>query len=232
MLEETVVQTECFVQQGVQIRRHRLRRRHAGELRKLIDQRLQSLDLPDDRRRALVDDCPRFRRRVAEMLPDPLRTQLDGRQGVLDLVGQPPGHVAPRGDALGSNERRHIVEHHHGPFIVSRFRRPGRRGNGQVDLPSFWTQGHLFGRPLPGAAPGVEEHFRQRLQVRSLEHARRWLTDNRPVERQESRRGPVHRADPPVRIDRHHPGRDPVHDRLDVAPPLVDLAVLALQVLP
>ena len=66
--EEAVVERERVGQHGVQVRRHGARRRHPRELRELVHQRLERLDLADDRRRALVDErarSPPARRRSA-----------------------------------------------------------------------------------------------------------------------------------------------------------------------
>ena len=57
--EEPLVQRQRVVEQCVQIGRHGARRGHARELRELVDQPLQRLDLADDRRRALVDQRAR-----------------------------------------------------------------------------------------------------------------------------------------------------------------------------
>ena len=43
----------------------------------------------------------------------PLGGELDGGEGVLDLVGQAPGDLGPGGGALGDDEAGDVVEHHH-----------------------------------------------------------------------------------------------------------------------
>ena len=99
--EEPVVERQRLVEQPFRLGRHRARRRHARELRELVDQPLERFDLGDDRRRALVDERarrfggapPKWRRMRSAR-------QLDRRQRVLDLVREPPRHVAPRRDAL------------------------------------------------------------------------------------------------------------------------------------
>ena len=48
LAEEPVVERQRVVEQRVQIRRHGARRRHARELRELVDQPLQRVDLRDD----------------------------------------------------------------------------------------------------------------------------------------------------------------------------------------
>ena len=62
--EEPLIERQRVVQQRVQVGRHGARRRHARELRELVDQPLQRLDLADDRRRALLDQRARRLRRL------------------------------------------------------------------------------------------------------------------------------------------------------------------------
>ncbi len=94
--------------------RHRARRRHARELRELVDQPLQRLDLADDRVGALLDQ--RAVRRAGVAAACGCSRSADnwiGRQRVLDLVRQPPRHLAPRRHLLRPDQRRDIVEHQH-----------------------------------------------------------------------------------------------------------------------
>ena len=116
--EETVVERERLGDQLVQIGRRRARRRHARELRELVDQPLQRFHLADDRRRALVDQRAGPCRRVGEVAPQALGGELDRRQRILDLVRETPRHLAPGGDLLRPDERRHVVEDEDDPVVL------------------------------------------------------------------------------------------------------------------
>ena len=76
----------------------------------------------------------RGRRRAAELTSHPLRAQLNRRQRVLDLVREPARDVAPGGDALRPDERRHVVEHEHGAGERAVLPLQRGRGGGQVQL--------------------------------------------------------------------------------------------------
>ena len=56
LAQQPLIQRERLVQEGVQVGRHRARRRHARELRELVHERLQRIDFSDDGRRALFDE--------------------------------------------------------------------------------------------------------------------------------------------------------------------------------
>jgi hypothetical protein len=82
------------------------------ELRELVDQVLERLDLLHDRPACTRDDPLEVGRRLQVRLADALRRELDRRERVLDLVGQLARHLAPGGDLLRAHERREVVEHH------------------------------------------------------------------------------------------------------------------------
>ena len=135
--EESLIERQRLVQERVQVGRHGTRRRHARELRELVHQPLERLDLADDRRRALIDERARRLGRLREMAPEPLGAELNRRQRVLDLVRQPARHLAPRRGLLRANERRDVVEDHHhaiGRAIVAAQRRGHHR---EMDLAPF-----------------------------------------------------------------------------------------------
>ena len=147
--EQAVVERQGLDQHGVERGRHRPRRRHPRELRELVDQALERLDLADDRRRALADQRGVRRVGVAELALQPLGRQLDRRQRVLDLVRQPARHLAPRRHLLGADERRDVVEHDHRALEAAGAVEPRRRHR----------QGHL-------AAVAGQRHFlRDRLAL-------------------------------------------------------------------
>ena len=106
------------------------------------------------------------RRRGAELAAHPLGAQLNRRQRVLDLVGQPPRHVAPGGDPLRPDERRHVVEHQHRAGERPSSPDERRRGGGQVQLAPFAGQRELL-RPAAArrAAAGLAQQRLERLEI-------------------------------------------------------------------
>ena len=73
--EQAAIQPQRVVEQRVQVGRHGTRRRHPRELRELVHQTFQRLDLADDRRRALVDQrAGRLRRAARSAAADARRT--------------------------------------------------------------------------------------------------------------------------------------------------------------
>ena len=134
--KSAVVERQRLRQRGVQVGGRRARRRHPRELRELVDECLERLDLADDGRRALLDQRARRCGSRAELPAHALGAELNRRQRVLDLVRQTPRDVAPRRHALRPDERRHVVEDEHraaGAAVVrsksaSRPRRGAARG--------------------------------------------------------------------------------------------------------
>ena len=175
--------------------------------------------------RALLDQRARRRRRRAEMPAHALGAQLNRRQRVLDLVRQPPRHVAPGGDPLRPDQRRHVVEDQHraGRRTVARRAAaspPRRDGSRRPRARARF--------PAPAgcrcAMPRALDDLPQRAQIVALEHARRPAADDCPIAR---RAGAPPRVlivsigpSAPMRDDAR---RDPLEDRLDVPPPLVEL---------
>ena len=212
-----------------EIGRHRPRRRHARELRELVDQPLQRLDLADDRLRALVDERLGGRRRRREMAPQPLGAQLDRRQRILDLVRQPSRHLAPGRDLLRADERRHIVEHQHDAFRRPALADERRRHGRQMDLLPVAGDGNLLRGRLRHGAAGSGEQRRQRLEIGPIEHGQRGLADNRAGQAEQPRRRAVDRRHRAAGIDRHDAGRNALENRLDVAAALLHLEMLPLE---
>ena len=67
-----------------------------------------------------------------EVLDDPLRGELDGRQGVLDLVGDPLGDFLPGRDLLGLDELGQVVEDDDEPRELAVGLLERRQGQGEV----------------------------------------------------------------------------------------------------
>ena len=129
-----------------------------------------------------------FGGRRGELALQPLRAQLDRRQRVLDLVREPPRHLAPGRDLLGADERRDVVE------ARARGPRPGRpRRAAASPRPRAALRDRRGSArfPAPADSPvtdaGAERQLRQRLRARAGEHGGGRLPDRRPASRPSSR---------------------------------------------
>ena len=206
--------------QLVQVGRHRARRRHPRELRELVDQPLERLDLADDRRRALVDERARGRRArrrsgaaaarrdswigVSGFLISCARRRATSRQAAtfcarMSGVTSSSTSTAPFARAALADERR-------GDRRQVQLR--GRRAPARSPAPPA---------RLPRPAAAVDERG-QRLQVRRgrTRRAAGWPTTvGRGCSSRAAARLIV--VDAPAGVDRDDAGRDALEDRLDVA---------------
>ena len=77
-----------------------------GESRELVDQAAEPFDLADDGRGALLEEAPVVGEPAAQAPPQALGGELDRRERVLDLVGDPLGDLPPGGEPLGGEQLR------------------------------------------------------------------------------------------------------------------------------
>ena len=130
----------------------------------------------------------RRRRRIGEVAAQPLGRQLDRRQRILDLVRQPPRHLAPRGDLLRADERRDVVEHEHGALGRAGFADERRRHGGEVQLLAVAGDRRSPAAPARAWRPArAGEQRAERLQIGAVEHRARRLADDRARSRLSSR---------------------------------------------
>ena len=220
-----VVQHEHLAHQPVQIERAEARCRHARIVAKVVDHRLHRRDLVDDRLgRARQRLGLRRGELVRELDLQPLRGELDRRERVLDLVGQPACDLAPGGGALRGDELRHVVEDHD----VSAAARQTRAAHQDRDPAALDIQ-----LPLPRArrmlrAEALPDRLGEDLERRGAsERAADAGDDLLP----EDRRGTVVRD---LQLERlvecKHAGREVREDVLEVRPGAFDL--LAVRVRP
>ena len=74
---------------GRQRLRHGIGRRHAREVGELVDELLEPVRFLNDGPAAFIEDAVEVRRALGVLLPKPLGRQLDRRERVLELVGDP-----------------------------------------------------------------------------------------------------------------------------------------------
>ena len=86
--------------------RRALGRGEPREPAELVHDPLQPPDLVRDGARPLVEDLAEVGAPLLERVAERLDAHRDGRERVLDLVGEPPRHLAPGGDPLGLHEPR------------------------------------------------------------------------------------------------------------------------------
>jgi hypothetical protein len=91
----------------------KLRGRHPGEGRELVDHPADVADLADDRLGATVEGVQVAGDVLAVLAAHPFGRQLDRGQRVLDLVGDAAGDVLPGGVALGGEQAGDVVEGQH-----------------------------------------------------------------------------------------------------------------------
>ena len=168
--------------------------------------------------------------RVAEVAPNALGAQLDRRQRVLDLVRQTPRDLAPRGDLLRANQRRHVVEHQHhavGPFSAVQ-RRGDRR---QLQLAIVARQRDLLRRRL-ASCPSPRRAAAHRTAARSSRpNTSAAGCPTADASSASSRIAALLSVlTLPAGIDRHDARGNPLEDRFDVAPPPLDLDVFSLEI--
>ena len=108
-------------------------------------------------------------RGAGKMPPEPLGTQLDRGQRVLDLVSEPARHLTPGGDLLRPDERRDVVEHQHGACGRARFADQRRRDDGEMELLAVARYRDLLGGGLAPAPPGPGQQGRDRFQIGARE---------------------------------------------------------------
>ena len=149
--------------------------RHAGEARELVHQVLEPVDLVDDRLGALRHQAL-LARGAGQAPAQPLGGELDRRQRVLDLVGDPLRHLAPRRHPLGLQELGQVVEDHDGARVLAVRARaaplPRRRGRAWrrsaaagTRAPCWSPAGAACGapaRPRPGAPGRAKTSSRNR----------------------------------------------------------------------
>ena len=133
----------------------------------------QRFDLPDDRRRAFLDERLRGFGRMREMAAQPLGAELDRRERVLDLVRQPTRDLAPGRDPLRTNQRRDVIEDHDhaiGRAVVAAQRRGHHR---QVDFAPLEGDRDFLRTQVFAVAQRVVDGDGQRLELPRAEHGRR-----------------------------------------------------------
>src|SRR5690606_32205024 len=87
--------------------------RHAGKGREFIHHAADVANLADDGVDALVEDLAVILQLAAIAAAQPFGRELDGRQRILDLVGDAAGHVGPGTGTLRRLEIGNVIEGQH-----------------------------------------------------------------------------------------------------------------------
>ncbi|OPY92353.1 MAG: hypothetical protein A4E73_01222 [Syntrophaceae bacterium PtaU1.Bin231] len=207
-----------------------LRDGHTGIAREFVHQPLQHVHLVDDRLRALLKDRAFLAQRLAVFLLQPLRRQLDRRQGILDVVRHPARHFAPHGRALGHLQLRQVLEDDHHAHVVPFFVLQDRNRREQGERPVFEHQLQLPFRVAFAALLHLLEDLADELIV--LRDQDLFIP---PVENllgadgEQPLGGLVDGDDDAVPVDGDDPGGDVAKNRLHVLPALLQIDVGLLQ---
>jgi len=143
---------------------------------------------------------------------------------------QSPRHITPGGDTLRSNERRDIVEYEHGAGKRAVLSLQRGRGRSQMKFPPIARQGNLLRRRFARNCLHSRQQPFEWTQIVAAEHFGGRATDDICFQIEQSERRGIDRFDSSVGAHRDHPGRDSFEHGFDVAAPLVELQVLALEI--
>ena len=161
------------------------------------------------------------------MPAQPLGTQLDRRQRILDFVGEAPRHLAPGRDLLSPDERCDIIEHQHRPFRRAPFAGQRRRRDRQVQLPAFARQRDFLRQHIGLGARG--DKGGHRLQIRPRKGRLHRMADDRPIQIEQPGRRAVDGGHEPRRVHRHDARRDSLQNRFYITSSSFDFLMLPLQ---
>jgi len=117
-----------------------------------------------------------------------------------------------------------------GALDVSRVADQRGPGGGQVELPAVEYEGDLLGRRLGTAAAGATQEGGERLQIGPPEQVADRLAAGRSGSPSRRTAAALAAGNHPGPVDRNHAGGDALEDRLDEAPPRLDLSVLPAEV--
>ena len=135
----------------IQTIRRRIGGRETGKVRKFIDHVLELAHLVDDRPGAFIEDRSILLELVQVAFPETLGRELNGGQGILDLVGDPSSHFPPCRHPLGLDQLGQIIKDGNdtdrSPFLVFQVVQVDEKGLGfpvEVDRHLF-LDGLLLG---------------------------------------------------------------------------------------
>ena len=225
------VEIEDLLDQRVEISRSRRGGWHPGIPREFIHQGLQRIHLMNDGLGALIKNPGEFGGPFGELLAKALGAELDGGQGVLDLMSHPPGHLFPRHGLLGSDELADIIKDHDHAEVLS-FPIPQARDiDHEGRPPTEEREGHLFIHRTPSLPDHPVHQMAERGQGVRGEDRSIVSVEGRPwVEVQHPRGCAIHGIQPAFPIQRKDPGPDAFQDRLHVHPSLIQLDISPLQI--
>ncbi len=144
----------------------RIDHRRSRVVAERVDHRLERLDLIDDRVRRAVEDFGLVGRQAAEeAAAQALGRELDRRERILHLVGEPPRDLGPGRVALRAVEYREVVEHDDDARVVTCAAEFGATQHQHAPLAAAGIEHDLPAPLARGLAHMREDRVDQRLPV-------------------------------------------------------------------
>mmetsp|Transcript_53686 Transcript_53686/g.126315 ORF Transcript_53686/g.126315 Transcript_53686/m.126315 type:complete len:732 (-) Transcript_53686:1050-3245(-) len=232
------IEAQDLLDQRIEIQRLELGRRQAGVVAELVDQLLHRLHLVDDGgHRAHQHGLVGAFELGLQLVLQTLGRQLDGRQRVLDLVGQPAGDLAPGRRALGRDDLGDVIEHDQARALGQ-----GRPAHQQAQRLLLGIELKLEGL-LPelavhvalgrvGAEVLLEAGIEGGRELGQPGHLGQRPADiGRQRQAQDARGARVHGLKRPGRVEHEHAGREVVEDGLQMGAGALQLGHAALHLL-
>ena len=117
-LEAAGKQGKCFIGDPIHVAGTRLRRRKLGERGELVDQRAQRANACQNDFAAFANDGGRIGLAAVQVAADTFSGERDGRERILDFVGDALRHFFPRELALGAEKFRSVFDDEDGARSV------------------------------------------------------------------------------------------------------------------
>ncbi len=225
------VQIKHIGHQRIQIQCLQLRSRQAGVVAELVDEPLHGIDLINDGSNRLGQDGLFWRWQLAGKLHfKALGRQLNGRERVLDFMGQAPRHLTPGLGSLGGNNFRNIVKNQQ-PCRIRKLGTPHHQAGCMVRRSTGGTV--QLKRLLPvvqAVVVAIAQEIVKLFLYRSgkcgqARHRRqRFARIGRHGGPQNARGAGIERQDEALRVQHHHAGSEVVQNGLQLGPRSIDRA--------
>ena len=225
-----LIEGDHFTDDMVEVGKRRVDRGHAGKLGEFVDQVLHFLHLADNRIRAFLKDLAVLSESTRVSLLETLGGQLDRRQGVLDLVCDPPGHLSPRSRPLRTNQLGMILEDHDhahpSPLFVLE-----HAGPNEEILRLLLKEDANLPREIPRSSLiHLLDHFTDRLHRLPCKKLKVGFPEHRRGPDSELHlHEPIHGLNPALTVQGHHTGAYVPEENLHVSPALFEFDVALVE---